>query len=293
MILPLTNMTCCKCGKAAPDGNPEACGCWEKCSCGWLNEKGQFCRNPATKRCSGKVNYGQWDRSARAYVPRQQARPQRKKKVRGMTADEARQAEAQWRLMYSIVVAGKSADFARGAMDRFLAAAGNVPPFRYLELLVQLKRLGSEIRKARMGNYTKLEKAFAQLADEKPDLLTATPEELERIHGVGPKTSRFAIVWMRPSERHAALDTHALKWLRFIGVDAPKSTPDPKHYAELEKVFIAEADRRGLPPRRLDALIWEFCRAHGPGEPDAWPEWLQREPAPVPGEIMGHILSYT
>lgn len=67
--LPLMNLKCCKCGATASISDPEACGCWEKCSCGWLNAKGAFCSNPKTMRCSNKLKYGKWDRRLRAYVP--------------------------------------------------------------------------------------------------------------------------------------------------------------------------------------------------------------------------------
>lgn len=34
------------------------CDCWEKCSCGYLAQKGQPCSNPETARCSSKIQYG-------------------------------------------------------------------------------------------------------------------------------------------------------------------------------------------------------------------------------------------
>lgn len=33
------------------------CDCWEKCSCGWMAEKGMPCENPDTKNCSTKLKY--------------------------------------------------------------------------------------------------------------------------------------------------------------------------------------------------------------------------------------------
>ncbi len=47
-------VTCNKCGTKG-FGN---CDCYEQCTCGWIAERGTPCRNPATKRCSTKVKYG-------------------------------------------------------------------------------------------------------------------------------------------------------------------------------------------------------------------------------------------
>lgn len=65
---PIINLKCGNCG--AKVQHVEDCGCWQRCSCGWLREKNTFCRNPATTRCSGKVLYGVWNRRMRAYVPK-------------------------------------------------------------------------------------------------------------------------------------------------------------------------------------------------------------------------------
>ena len=57
---PLTNLRCTLCGEPS-------CDCWERCSCGWTNRPGEFCRNPNTLRCSAKVNYGRYNRKTRRY----------------------------------------------------------------------------------------------------------------------------------------------------------------------------------------------------------------------------------
>lgn len=63
-------MKCVKCGAAVGK-----CDCWEKCSCGWSNSRGKFCRNPNTIRCSSKLKYGQWNRSTRVYDPKPGCEP--------------------------------------------------------------------------------------------------------------------------------------------------------------------------------------------------------------------------
>ena len=59
-------MSCLKCGALGVD----TCACWEKCSCGWRNSPGEFCRNPETQRCSSKMKYGVYNRRTKQREPR-------------------------------------------------------------------------------------------------------------------------------------------------------------------------------------------------------------------------------
>lgn len=192
-----------------------------------------------------------------------------------MTADEHK-AELEFRLLYSMVVAGKSADFAQQAMQRFLEGTRR-PPFEVIRHLVLHRKLFTRIQEARTGNYTKLTRGFAEAAKADLNLWTCTTEDLEKIHGIGPKTSRFFLLWTRGDlARCAALDTHVLKWLRSIGCIAPIATPGSrKTYARLEKIFLAEADARGISPRALDARIWDYCSKGGHRD-GLWPADLRR-----------------
>lgn len=169
--------------------------------------------------------------------------------------------EVQARLMYSIIVAGKSANFANAVMERWLVAnAPDVatPLFQIIKRLRDQGALEESFRKARTGNYSKLVAAMSQIVDMEIDFQTCTPADLEVVKGIGPKTSRFFIMWIRPWERYAALDVHILRWLRNIGYDVPSSTPQSsKKYANIEKWFISEADKAKMSPRELDAIIWD------------------------------------
>lgn len=57
------SVRCLKCGAKGVG----TCDCNERCSCGWIADKGQPCRNPATARCSTKVKYGKYNRKTRRY----------------------------------------------------------------------------------------------------------------------------------------------------------------------------------------------------------------------------------
>jgi hypothetical protein len=131
-------------------------------------------------------------------------------------------------------------------------------PFQYLRSINNLGQLGFLIRDIKCGNYKKTTQAFSEIINANLDLETCTPADLEKIHGIGPKTSRFFIMWIRPHEKYAALDVHILRWLNSIGIKAPKSTPSSKKlYSELETKFLKEAEKRNMTPRELDLEIWE------------------------------------
>lgn len=175
-------------------------------------------------------------------------------------------AEHQSRLIYAMIVAGKSANFADKAMKAFLekifasvSAQSRRPlPFEAIALADLIPgKLSECLTAAKTGNYTKLAKGIRELIKAKPDLWSITPEGLERFHGIGPKTSRFFVMWIRPHEVYAALDVHVLRWLRSKGHKAPKATPTGAKYAALEKIFIEEARKLGKTPRELDSEIWE------------------------------------
>ena len=164
--------------------------------------------------------------------------------------------ELQLRLLYAVIVAGKSAKFAEQAMARLFVGLGDELPFHRIRVWFCNGYLDYRLRMAKVGNYGKVFKAFHQVAFADLDLRTCSPDQLETIHGVGPKTARFFIIWTRPDARVAALDVHILRWLRQLGYDAPSQTPQGKKYAELEAVFLVEAEKRGMTPRQLDESIW-------------------------------------
>ncbi len=167
----------------------------------------------------------------------------------------AKTADLQLRLIYSIIVAGKSARFAAAAIER-LGLSRSHDSFQAVRLWIARGRLLETLRKARTGNYCKITNALIQFVRTPIDLRTCTPAQLEEIHGIGPKTSRFFILWTRPGARYAALDVHVLRWMRARGYNAPETTPSGAKYRELEMAFLAEADKRGVTPRELDAQIW-------------------------------------
>ena len=167
--------------------------------------------------------------------------------------------QLEGRLIYALIVAGKSAKFAAEATARVLERVrDHESPFDMVRRVARegLMGLRSVLRLARTGNYNRIARALFNVAKAGLDRRTVTPEELERFHGIGPKTARFFITWTRPAERYAVLDVHILRWLRDQGYDPPKSTPTGRRYRQLEEAFLTEADMRGKRPSELDAEIW-------------------------------------
>ena len=121
--------------------------------------------------------------------------------------------ESEQRLLYAVLVAGKSAEFAQNALIRFNGLAVNTDdgPFALIKELIKQGALDDALRAARTGSYTRIGKCFKEIIKNEIDPETCTVEELEAIHGIGPKTARFYVMWTRDDNNYAALDTHILK----------------------------------------------------------------------------------
>lgn len=189
--------------------------------------------------------------------------------------------ELEYRLLYSMVVAGKTADFAEKKMRAFLPKhPDQQSPFVYVRQLANTNMLRWHLVKAKTGNYDKLTKGFEAVAKSGLNLRTCNILMLRAFHGIGPKTARFFVMWTRPDAMHAALDTHVLKWMQMLGhPDIPRSTPSGAEYVRIEKIFLAEAAMRGVTPVDLDSQIWRYCRDARLGwrkhmDPNNWPPAL-------------------
>jgi thermostable 8-oxoguanine DNA glycosylase len=158
-------------------------------------------------------------------------------------------------LLFCILVAGKTASIQARKLDLFLKKHPSKSPFKLIEHYLKKKTLLEEIKEAKLGQYSRLERAFAQVI--KLDVFNCTIEELESITGIGPKTARFYILHSRANQQVAVLDTHLLKWLRDeLGLNAPKSTPSSKQYLVLEKEFLNYCKKHKKNPATLDLEIW-------------------------------------
>jgi thermostable 8-oxoguanine DNA glycosylase len=173
--------------------------------------------------------------------------------------------QAEWRLIYALVVAGKSAKFAERVLAKLFPEFGDRSPFEQVRDWISAGWLLSKLREAKSGTYGRLERALEQIVEL--DAETCSIEELEAVHGIGPKTARFFLLWTRPGVKYAALDVHVLKFLNRLGFTNLHGTPPAgKTYAKLERIFIGLAEKIGVSARELDVTVW---RAYRDGDEDA------------------------
>jgi len=168
------------------------------------------------------------------------------------------EAELEELALFLVMVAGKQAKTTAIKLDKFLGKNAH-QPFLYIRSLVDNFLLTTRLKEIRAGQYNRIALAFQDLALSRKDLKTITVEELEQMHGIGPKSARCFLSWTRPDVQYAMLDTHILKYLRDIlkVPNVPKSTPSGKKYLELEKVFLDHAKLLNRNPAELDLEIWK------------------------------------
>lgn len=170
------------------------------------------------------------------------------------------------KLLFAVIVAGKSARFALNAVVKLLGS-GVLGEGDGQEFYDTLKRWHSSgnlvhgLRSAATGKYTLVEgfldDVFKFHADDE-SLRLAEIDDLESLPGVGPKTSRFFKLWVDPEAEVAALDVHVMRWLRSNGFpEAPKKTPPQgRQYRKWERIFVNVAKSRDMTPRQLDNVVW-------------------------------------
>lgn len=161
--------------------------------------------------------------------------------------------------LFCVCVAGKTSFIQAQKLETFLQPGWFkiMTPFEYIDYLIEKDQLIPMIYQSKLGQYKRLTKIFKICTSI--DLETVTLEELEKIPGIGPKTSRFFLLHTRPNQRFAVLDTHVLSWLGKNTKDntIPSSTPQStSRYKRIEELFLKEADYRNLTPENFDLQIW-------------------------------------
>jgi hypothetical protein len=177
---------------------------------------------------------------------------------------ERSQAALEETVVAQMLAAGKDADQMAVKHAQFLkvvyrrAKLGSCTLFQAFRAL-GIDRLRSAMRFCKLGKYRDLGEGFMQLAESGIDLRTCPLEELERVRGIGLKTSRFFVMGTREGVRHAILDTHVLRFMRDeLGIPTPKTTPtDPKKYYSLERAWLDHCDSIGRNDvAQYDLEIW-------------------------------------
>lgn len=162
------------------------------------------------------------------------------------------QSELEQLLIFSVAVAGKKAKQIAPKIEKLFEGFDLtvIPPTAILRMWFECRGgnyVIEQLKRARTGNYTRLRKFLGELVSHTPTVHNMTVDSLREFHGISYKTAKMVILHSKPKERHAVLDTHALKFLRLvIGVkDAPLDTPcTSKRYQELETIFLDWVDDR-------------------------------------------------
>lgn len=164
--------------------------------------------------------------------------------------------------LFCAVVAGKTATTQAKSLARFLEGlpaphgAFNDTPFGRIHLARARGDLLDHIKNSRLGQYNRLHKLFC--SSLLLDLRRCTVSDLEAVYGIGPKTARMFLMFTRPNQRFAALDTHLLKHLRANGIDAPMVTPPAgERYRLLENDFLRLVDASGMTVSDYDLMVWK------------------------------------
>lgn len=167
-------------------------------------------------------------------------------------------------LLFCVAVAGKNATVTAANLERLLNYGKQYvdgTPFEIIESLDKKYNLAELIRSFGFGCHTVKSKGFIDLYKSKLNLKECTVDDLEKIHGIGMKSSRFFLLHSRKNPQVACLDTHILKWLGlYSGYDVPKQTPTKKKYLILEKAFLEIANALKIDPAVLDLKIWNISR---------------------------------
>jgi thermostable 8-oxoguanine DNA glycosylase len=163
--------------------------------------------------------------------------------------------ELEERFLFCIFVAGKPAFRTARQLEEFLN--GTSKPLQKVFSMLDNNTLLKNLKKYGFGQYSKLERCFKELKKANLNLKTCSVDDLEKIHGIGPKTSRFFIVHTRPNQKLAILDVHVLRYLREnCNVKTPKTTPSKVAYKKIEQKFIEIAEKEKRDIAEFDLWIW-------------------------------------
>lgn len=171
--------------------------------------------------------------------------------------------ELQEFLLFCVCVAGKSSEQQSVKLDKFITNAKRIPniaecdPFTIIRFL-SFEGTRAGLEEVKMGQYTRIVRAFLAIAHSGLDLRTCTVADLENIPGVGLKTSRFFLTHSRANQEYGILDTHILTHMRNdLGIATPKTTPtSPAKYYALEAKLLEVVRASGKSYAEYDLEVW-------------------------------------
>ena len=170
-------------------------------------------------------------------------------------------AELEELLLFCICAANKPAVQIATKVDWFLrqqhCEKRRGTPFKKLRMLIRAGLLEKQLKWARLSPYTKNRVACYNLSELPWYVSDITLDQLTQIHGVGEKTARMFMLYSRPAQNFAILDTHVLRWMKNRGHEVPKWHPTGNVYRKLEISFLNECTAAGKTPWEMDREIWQ------------------------------------
>lgn len=170
--------------------------------------------------------------------------------------------ELEETILWWILAAGKNAITASRCLEKFLVEIHDLfetkerKPFCCLRKL-EKDQICNYLKKNGVGCYTNKSRSFFEISRSYLDLKKCTAFELEKIYGIGMKTSRCFIIHSRKNAKYAGLDVHLLRYLKDQGYDVPSQTPNKKNYLKLEKIFLDIVEKAKMTVADFDLMIWK------------------------------------
>jgi thermostable 8-oxoguanine DNA glycosylase len=164
--------------------------------------------------------------------------------------------ELEESILFWICASGKNGVTSARCLDSLLKKYYAKTPFNTILYIDYYHDLPTVMKNHGIGCYNNKAKSFRELVSSGIDLKTCTVDDLEKIRGIGPKTSRCFLIHSRPNQQYAGLDTHLLKYLKAQGYNVPKSTPNGKKYKELEQIFLSLVRNSGKTVAEFDLEVW-------------------------------------
>ena len=163
-------------------------------------------------------------------------------------------------IVFCCCVAGKNAMVTSRLLDNFFEHIGVSPfglmPFEAISKFTK-EYLSDVLREIGIGCYNLKANCLLELSISNLNLNTCTLDDLVKIKGIGFKTANFFLLHTRKGYRSSCLDTHVLSYLRDMGHNVPKVSPQSKKkYLEIQEIFLSICDEKKVNPSDFDLQIW-------------------------------------
>lgn len=171
------------------------------------------------------------------------------------------ESELELNIIFWIFAAGKNGHTSAKCLKNFLEyyskKNNEESPF---SIVSSIENLPQSLKDFGVGCYNNKAKTLLNLINKGLNLKTCSVEELESIWGLGSKTARCFLIHSRKDQKLAGLDRHILSFLRDLGYDVPRQTPNKNQYKKIENIFIEIAESLNKTPSELDLEIWKKKR---------------------------------